>query len=507
MSRLPMFRDSVPEWLRFPLMLVLPFIYQCSNPLYMNIAAEVVSDTALRETDVLMCGFACILGITVTFPLLFRLKFRFTTRQILVICSSAIIVLSLLAEHIRLLPLLILVCLLFGIFKVWGTFECMSSMMQIITPNMHLAPFLAVVFLAVFGGVELGGLASTWISHYYTWHYVTYALVSIHLLVIALSLLAMRDFRFQPKMPLQGIDWLGMALWTLFLTCLTALFVYGEELEWLHSPSMRVCLGISLLSLGANIYRLTHIQQPFIAPQCFSYRRLWPIMVLFFISGVMLSSQTVLQGALNGGVLHYEPLSASKLNWAILLGIIMGCLLGRWGLTGLGWSYKQLTALSIMFTAMYAASMYFLVGPTTPLWRLALPCIFSGVGHSLIFVVLTTYIESNTPFEHRFMMLTVLGLIRTGIASPIGAALYGHLLRMQMGNNISLLAIHAGAVEVAPQALMVSLRNLFGLTVILGVATLIVIACSRFEDKRYITLPTLRKIYSSSVAKPPHPEQ
>ncbi len=489
MSKLPMFRDRVPERLRFPLLLVLPFVYQCSNPLYMNIASEVMSDSALRNDDVMMCGFACILGITVTFPLLFRLKFRFTTRQILLISSSAIIVLSLLAEHVRLLPMLVLVCFAFGIFKVWGTFECMSSMMQVISPNMHLAPFLTVVFLAVFGGVELGGWASTVISHYYTWHHVTRALCGVHLLVLLFAWLLLKDFRFKPPVPLRGIDWIGMALWSLFLLGMTALFVYGETLEWLHSPQMVLCLAVSIVALGLNLYRMTHIAQPFIAPQCFRYRRLWPIMVLFFISGVMLSSQSVLQNVLTGSVLHYGAMNSVDLNWAILAGVVVGCYVGRWGLTGLGWNYKQLTFLSLLVTTMYVAAMYFLVAPQTPLVALALPCFFSGVGHALIFVVLTTYVESNTPFEHRFMMLTVLGLVRTGIASPIGAALYGHLLRAQTAYHLPLLG--------TPQAaLMVGLRNLYGLTVLLGLLTLIIIVASRFEVKRYITLPTLRRIHA-----------
>ena len=489
MSKLPMVRDGVPEWLRLPLLLVMPFIYQCSNPLYMNIPAEVMSDTGLREADVMMCGFASILGITVTFPLLFRLKFRFTTRQILLISSSAVILLSLLAEHVRLLPLLVLICFLFGIFKVWGTFECMSSMMQVISPNMHLAPFLTVVFLAVFGGVELGGLASTYISHYYTWHHVTYALVAIHLLVLLFACLLLKDFRFKPPVPLRGIDWTGMALWCVMLLGLTALFVYGETLEWLHSPALVACLSVALVALGLNLYRMRRVAEPFIAPKCFSYRRLWPIMVLFFISGVMLSSQTVLQNALTSAVLHYDPLNSVKLNWAILAGVVVGCFIGKWGLTGLGWNYKQLTFLSVLITTMYTAAMSFLVTSQTPLMAFALPCFFSGIGHALIFVVLTTYVESNTPFEHRFMMLSVLGLVRTGIATPIGVALFSHLLRVQTAYHLPLFGSY-------PAAMMVGMRNLFGLAVLLGFVTMLIIVASRFEDKRYITLPTMRRIHA-----------
>lgn len=187
--------------------------------------------------------------------------------------------------------------------------------------------------------------------------------------------------------------------------------------------------------------------------------------------------------------------------------MVVGCYVGKWGLTGLGWNYKQLTGLSIMFTAMYAAAMYFLVGPDTPLSALVLPCFFSGVGHALIFVVLTTYVESNTPFEHRFMMLTILGLIRTGVASPIGAALYGHLMRVQTGYNMALLGSSANPHQLptglVQQSLMVSVRNLFGITVLLGVATMIILLASRFNSKQYITLPTLRKIRSSMPSADP----
>ena len=498
MKKLPMFREAVPEWLRFPLLLLLPFIYQCSNPLYMNIAAEVVSDRGQwTPTDVMMCGFACILGITVTFPLLFRLKFRFTTRQIILTCSAAIVLLTLAAEYIQLLPLAVLVCFLFGIFKVWGTFECMSSMMQIISPNMHLAPFLTVVFLAVFGGVELGGLASTAIAHYYTWHHVSYALIATHLVVILFAILLLRDFRFQPPAPLKGIDWGGFLLWSLFLLPLTAVFVYADTLEWPHSTPLVICLLVSIVALVANLYRMHTHPAPFIALQCFRYRNLWPIMLLFFISGVMLSSQTVLQNVFTSSILGYPPIVSVRLNWAILAGVVVGCFLGKWGLTGLGWNYKQLTFLSLLFTTMYAAAMYFLVNPISPLSAMVLPCIFSGIGHALIFVVLTTYVESNTPFEHRFMMLTVLGLVRTGVASPIGAHLYSRLLRVQLGYNIALLSTPTAAPEaVVGGALMVGVRNLFGITVMIGLLAMLILLGSRFADKRYITLPTLRKIRS-----------
>lgn len=428
-----MFRDCVPEWLRFPLLLVLPFVYQSSNPLWMNIAHEVMSDTGLRNEDVLMLGFTTIIGITCTFPLVFRYKFRFTTRRILLMASGGIVVCTLLADHITFLPLLVPICFLFGVCKLCGTFECMSSMMKIITPDMHLAPFLAVVFTAVFGGVELGGLFSTTVSFLYDWHFVSLGTIGVHLLVMLLALTLMQDFRFQPPVPLRGIDWTGMLLWGLMLLSATAVCVYGETLDWLHSTSIPLLLALSLVSLGLALWRMLRLgERSFISPRCFSYPHIGAILLLFLLSGVLLSTQNILQNILWSNVLHYHSMATVKLNWVILLGVALGCVMAMGCMKRWGMNARTVTALSFFLTLLYLAMMYALVAAEVPMAYFILPSLLGGMGHSMLFVALTVYVESSAPFEHRMQMLMVLGLVRTGIATPIGNALFARLFRSEM---------------------------------------------------------------------------
>lgn len=512
-SQFPMFRDFIPEKLRFWIILVFPFIYQSSNPLYMNIASQMMSDTALTNEDIMFCGFACILGITVTFPILFRLKFRFTTRKIILFASIGIILCNIVALYCRFMPLLVFVCFVFGIFKVWGTFECMSSMMQKITPKMELAPFLTVVFIAVFSGVELGGLASTYISFYYSWSYVSYFVIGLHLMIILIALIAMQNFSFRQPMKLYGIDWLGLVLWGIFLLALTFVCIYGEYLEWFSSPYTSIAIGISFLALAINLWRMTHIRHPFIELQCFRYRNIWNIMVIFFISGIMLSSQNVLQNIYTEEVLNFDSLNAVSLNWFILIGIIFGAVFCNYAFLHLGWGYKQLTFLSILITTFYVAGLYFLISPQTNIEAFYLPSFLSGVGHSMLFVILTTYVESSTPFIHRFQMLTVLGLIRTGIATPIGNAVYKHLFGIEMKRNLSLLGsnVNFDMLQQTPQfvvtdslvmqALLISLQNLFGVAVLIGIVTMLIILLSRFKEQRYRTITTLVRMYKISLQR------
>lgn len=77
---LPMFRDFVPEGWRFWLILIYPIVFQMSDAVFMGLSTQISSDLSLLSEDILMCGFAGMIGVTMTFPLLFRLKFRFTTR-------------------------------------------------------------------------------------------------------------------------------------------------------------------------------------------------------------------------------------------------------------------------------------------------------------------------------------------------------------------------------------------------------------------------------------------
>ena len=75
----------------------------------------------MRE-DLLMCLYANLSGMAVYFPLLFRMKFRFTNRTLLCAAAAGVLVCNLLAPHIAFLPLLWLVCFVEGMCKIQGTF-------------------------------------------------------------------------------------------------------------------------------------------------------------------------------------------------------------------------------------------------------------------------------------------------------------------------------------------------------------------------------------------------
>ena len=115
--------------------------------------------------------------------------------------------------------------------------------------------------------------------------------------------------------------------------------------------------------------------------------------------------------------------------------------------------------------------------------------------------------EGVVPLQHRFQVLTILGFVRIGPGSAVGSALCGHLFKVEMAKNLSNLGSQVNPIsfrshdygsianEVVENAMMLSLRNLYGLTTLIGIITLLVLLGSRYHPQIKNTLPSLRKAY------------
>jgi hypothetical protein len=414
------------------------------------------------------------------FPVAFRLKFRFTNRTSLMIAALVLIAINLTVPHVRSLPLLMTLCFIAGFFRLYGTFECLSSLLPKIAPTYNYAVFLSFVFFTVLGFVRIFDIAGAYIVYYYNWQSVHYFAIGLMLLVILGAFTLMRHFRPMPKMPLYGIDWLGMALWCIFL--FSAIFVvqYGEEMDWLHSPHIRAAAGISCLALATNLLRMKHIRHPFIEPNAFKTRNLLNLLVLFVCLDILLAAQQVLQNTFTDAVLQIDQLNSLNFSWFYIVGMLLGALFSWYSLSKLKWHHKLVCFVGMAFIILYITQMYFLITPYTETAMLYIPLICCGFGHVTVFISLTVYAQATAPFRNYFQVICILGFIRTGIGSPLGDAIYARALEAEM---------------ITHSSMIVALRELFGLSIVFGVFVLIIIAVSRFKDKVGMLIPTFEREY------------
>lgn len=96
---IPAIRNFVPEKLKPWVIILFVIIFQISGGIYLAAVSEMVGSLALMQEDIMMAGYSSMVGMALTFTIMFRLKFRFTSKTSLLACSSAIIICNLICMN------------------------------------------------------------------------------------------------------------------------------------------------------------------------------------------------------------------------------------------------------------------------------------------------------------------------------------------------------------------------------------------------------------------------
>lgn len=206
---LPMFRSFVPRKMQPWIYLFIAVTFQLSGGVYLGALNQMIGSMSLMREDILMCMYANLAGMAIYFPLLFRMKFRFTNKTLLTSAALGVLLCNLIAPHITFLPLLWLVCFIEGMCKIQGTFECMSNIQLWMTPKRDFTVFFPWLHIVILGSIQLSDLITTRLMYHYHWTYMNLFVAGLMLIVLLIQFTCVKHFRFMRKFPLFGIDWLG----------------------------------------------------------------------------------------------------------------------------------------------------------------------------------------------------------------------------------------------------------------------------------------------------------
>ena len=85
---IPAMRAFVPEKLRPWIIILFVIVFQLSGGVYLAAVGEMVGSTALMQEDIMMAGYASMVGMGLTFAIMFRLKFRFASKTSFLVCCA-----------------------------------------------------------------------------------------------------------------------------------------------------------------------------------------------------------------------------------------------------------------------------------------------------------------------------------------------------------------------------------------------------------------------------------
>lgn len=499
---IPAINDTVPEKWKPWLIIFMVIIFQFSGGIYLAAANEMVGATALLHEDILMAGYASMIGMALTFTIMLRLKMRFNSRFTFLVCSIALIICNLICISTTSLPVLVATCFFAGIFRMWATFECNSTIQLWLTPKRDLSVFFCYIYLLVQSAILLSGISNIYVSLFATWEYIHWAVIGLLLFVMLTTLLLFNGNRMMRPFPLFGIDWLGGLMWGLIILTINFICIYGEHYDWLSSEEIRTAVVLLAILLLLNIWRASFIRHPFIALQTFKYKAVYLTFFLYLIVDIFIAPAHLVEHIYLEAVLHYDAGHVISMNWIAWSGVVLGALFAYYFFARKKHSYKSMFLIAFACIILYLVMMYFLVDYTTTKELLLLaPIFFRNFGYVVVAIVLLTNLV-KVPFQHFWQALSVQAFVSAGFGGLLGTAVIQNVLKELTAKNFTLLSANLDHVNhklqkadmgavfglLQSEVLLVSFKELYGYLVLLALACMVVFILYRYPYYPKLTL-------------------
>ena len=477
----------VPEPLKPWLMILFIIILNCTGGVYLAAVSEMVGSTQLLQEDIMMAGHASLVGMALFFAIMFRLKWAVRPKTALGSCIMVLVVANLICMHTGSVPVLVGTSLVAGFFRMWGIYECNSTIQLWITPKRDMAIWFCYIYLMVNGTIQLTGIASLAFSVWASWHYMHWFIIGALLTMYLVVLVCYKGVRIMPRLPLFGIDWIGMLLWG--TTAMSVLFisVYGEHYDWWQSEHIRLATVLGAVSLGANLWRASFLRHPYISLEIFKIP-IVPICVgIILVMDLLLAPSHIFEHALMEGVLGYDHLNSLTLNWVAIVGVVIGVVFTWQTFARRKWSYQRMLVIAFSCFAFYLAYFYFRIDYNLPKEALYFPVIVRSAGYVIVAILMLTA-NARLPFPYLFLHgLSFQNMFSAALAAPIGNAIVGRVLKCIMERNSMLLSERMdhltlsttrasfgelyGMVQV--QSLLESMKEIYGWLLLVAILCLI----------------------------------
>lgn len=499
----------VPRRLKPWLFIIFVLIIQFSGGVYLAAASDMVGTTALMQQDILMAGYAQLVGMSINFAVMFRLKFRFSNRVALMVCCISLIAANMVCAHTTSVPVLVLTCFLAGWFRMWATFACNSTIQLWLTPVRDMAIFFCYVYLVVDGVIQLSGVLTVYTAFFSQWEYMHWLMTGLLALMMIMVWVFVKPVKGPMQIPLLGIDWIGAALWSVFMLCFTFVCVYGDYYDWWEAPEITAATLIGLASMAVNLWRASFLHHPYVSFTAMKNRNVIRATLVYLVFFTLMATEHVFEHSYAAAILGFDETNMIDLNWYVFAGIVAGVALTYFTFALRKWRYKTMTAIGFALAAVYLAYFYFLIDYGVEKEMLFVPLFVRGMASVIISIVfLTSIVQSGLHFFVFPQALTINGFTGAVMGATLGPALIGEWLSHTVARNAALLGAsmtdfstavaghHVGELYgmVQRQALVVSMKEIYGWLLIIALVSVAVIAVSYGPMRPWAIFPKWRTI-------------
>lgn len=500
----------IPEKLKPWLLILFIIVFNCTGGVYLAAASDMAGSTQLLNEDIMMAGYASLVGMALFFAIMFRLKWAVRPKTALGCCISVLVAANLICMHTGSVPVLISVSLVSGFFRMWAIYECNSTIQLWITPKRDMSVWFCYIYLIVNSTIQLTGIAALSFSVWASWHYMHWFVIGALLVIYLIVIVCYRGISIMPRLPLYGIDWLGMLMWGATAMSILFICIYGEHYDWWQSEHIWFATVLAMAALCMNWWHSTFIRHPYISFSIFRMPIVLTCVGIIIVMNLLLAPSHIFEHALMEDVLGYDHLNTLALYWASIFGVMIGVLFTWQTFARRKWTYQRMLVIAFSCFAFYLAYFYFRIDYNLPKEELLLPVIVRSVGYVMVAVMMLTA-NTRLPFPYTFLHgLSFQNMFSAALAAPIGNAIVGRILKVVMAHNSMLLGERMDSVELSTshaslgelygmiqvQSLLESMKEIYGWLLLVAILCLIALML-RYSDIRPIKIiePTYNVIY------------
>ena len=493
-NRIAALKPWVPNNAGLLLYLLFVFTFQFSNGVYMSLLGEIIGANQFYREDLSYAFQASMVGMCVVFPLLFRFKFRYLSQEILLVTSGVTLVLILVSVYTTSIPVLVVAGFFIGAFKMVGTFESFSSIQLIITPSRDFGIFFSVVYTVVLLSVQLSGLMAVYLTDHYNWQLMYYIMSGMLGLQILLVLVFLRPIRVIRKLPLVGIDWKGLVLWSMLLMTIAFVAAYGQLEDWLASEKI-IYAAVLIGLLAPLVYlRTVSTRRAYILPVCFKFRNVNISVVLILLLQIFLNTSNSILSPFTAAIMKLDRVNTINLNWWVAAGILLAAVFSLVWFTKINGPFRWLFALGFTCLTLYHGLLFFCFSSAAGKEILGLPYMLRGFGNLVIYVGVAKYMMKDVSFPLFPQALFIVGLARNAIGGTMAGAAIGDLEHHKVMDYLQKLAAKTDAVTTGHmpagalygkfylQSLLLAGRDIFGLVTVMGMVIVVGIIFYHFQQ-------------------------
>lgn len=478
-----LFVSWIPRPMQFVLMFFFAFVLMGVNSVYPGNAAETYSSKGLTPAAITSLNNAMYIGQGLIFTLVFRVKMYLRSITKLFLGFILLALLSLLCTYAQDYYVLVFCSFILGAIKMLCLHEFLFLFMTtMVLPGGNLARIFYLMFPALFTASPLGAFVAMFVSYGHQWERTNWVFIILLLICALLVRLVVHNKRFSKHYPLYYIDWFSIVLVAGGLLLMNHVLSFVSEDNWFLDNALvqaRLILSIVLLSLG--LLRQRYLKRP-----------IWPLNALgkknVLIGYGLIFFLGILQGAVGLETVFISTLMKyDQKHMAILtLWMIPGSILS--GVVGF-YCIRYRTNLKELILAGFTIFVLYYIGLYINLSKdLTIEFFYAGyfirsLATGMIYIGVWYFLTKGLVMAQLIPIMSGMQIIRTFLSVMAFTPIYSYLMYSYQLQSVGDLAVYLDMntfgmlnlqkySDMQQQALMVSLKKIFGWVIIFSLPIL-----------------------------------